>query len=288
VVQYSQSILEIIKQRISSRTYTPQPIEAEKLQALRDFSTALTGPFGGKARVVILDTTAWGERRINALGTYGTMQGASLYIAGIIKWGEHAMEDFGYQFEEVILRATDLGLGTCWIGGIFNRSRFAEKAGVREDEILPAISPFGYPAAKRSVTDAIIRWSAGSRTRKPWAELFYDHSFEAPLSESVAGRYHVPLEMVRLGPSASNRQPWRIIKEQGRDTFHLYLRRSPGYDKLIKAVDLQRLDMGIAMSHFELAARQLGLNGHWESLSPSIVHLPERTEYVTSWIGTAR
>jgi len=286
-VEYRQSILEIIKQRTSRRTYTPQPVEAEKLQALRDFSSALAGPFGGKARFVILDTTSWGERKINALGTYGTMQGASLYIAGIIRRGEHAMEDFGYQFEQVVLRATDLGLGTCWIGGIFNRSRFAEKADVREDEILPAISPLGYSAAKRSVTDAVIRWSAGSRTRKPWAELFFDHSFEAPLTEGVAGRYHVPLEMVRLGPSASNRQPWRIIKEQGRDTFHLYLRRSRGYDKLIKAVDLQRLDMGIAMSHFELAARELGLNGRWESLNPSIAHLPERTEYVTSWIASA-
>jgi hypothetical protein len=63
------------------------------------------------------------------------------------------------------------------------------------------------------------------------------------LPEGAAGRYLDPLEMLRLGPSASNRQPWRVIKEQGRDIFHLYLRRSKGYDKLIKAVDLQRMDI---------------------------------------------
>ena len=58
-----------------------------------------------------------------------------------------------------------------------------------------------------------------------------------------------------------------------------------GYDKLIKAVDLQRLDMGIAMSHFELTARELGLSGRWENIPPGLSPLPERTEYVWSWIG---
>ena len=284
-MEYSRSIIEIIKERSSRRSYTPQPVEAKKLGALSDCFAALEGPFGGKARFVILDTAGWGEGKINALGTYGTMQGARLFIVGIIRRGEHDMEDFGYQFEKIILRATDLGLGTCWIGGIFNRSRFADKAGVREDEVLPAISPLGYPTQKRSVTDSIIRWSAGSRNRSPWRQLFFHGSFEMALPEGAAGRYLDPLEMLRLGPSASNRQPWRVVKEQGRDIFHLYLRRSKGYDKLIKAVDLQRIDMGIAMSHFELTARELGLGGRWEKLAPSLNPLPERTEYIRSWIA---
>jgi nitroreductase len=282
---YSRGIIGIIKERSSRRSYTPQPVEAEKLGALRDSFTALEGPFGGKARFVILDTAGWGERKINALGTYGTMQGAKLFIAGIIRRSAHDMEDFGYQFEKVILRATALGLGTCWIGGIFNRSRFADKAGVREDEVLPAISPLGYPTPKRSVIDSLIRWSAGSRNRRPWCQIFFHGSFEMALPEGAAGRYFDPLEMLRLGPSASNRQPWRVIKEQGRDIFHLYLRRSKGYDKLIKAVDLQRMDMGIAMSHFELTARELGLSGQWEERAPSLSSLPDGTEYVRSWIA---
>ena len=225
-MEYSRSIIEIIKERSSRRSYTPQPVKAEKLGALRDFFVALKEPFGGGARFVILDTTGWGEGKINVLGTYGTIQGARLFIAGIIRRGEHDMEDFGYEFEKIILRATDLGLGTCWIGGIFNRSRFADKAGVREDEVLPAISPLGYATQKRSVADSIVRWSAGSRNRRPWRQLFFHGSFEMALPAGSAGRYADPLEMLRLGPSASNRQPWRVVKESGRDIFHFYLRRS--------------------------------------------------------------
>jgi hypothetical protein len=82
--------------------------------------------------------------------------------------------------------AAALGLGTCWIGGIFNRSRFADKAGVGEDEVLPAISPLGYLRPKRSVTDLIIRWSAGSRSRRPWRELFFHGNFEMALPDPAA------------------------------------------------------------------------------------------------------
>jgi hypothetical protein len=98
-VKYSRSLIEIIKERSSRRSYTPQPVETEKLRALSDFFTALEGPFGRKARFVILDTSGWGEGKMNALGTYGTMQGARVFIVGIIRRGEHDMEDFGYPME---------------------------------------------------------------------------------------------------------------------------------------------------------------------------------------------
>jgi len=284
-MQSMRSIIDLIRKRSSCRSYTPQPVEAEKLEALRDSFTALEGPFGGKGRFAILDTTGWGEGKINALGTYGTIRGAPLFLIGSIKRGGHDMEDFGYQFEQIILKATDLGLGTCWIGGVFNRTRFAQKAGLRDDEVLPAISPLGYATQTRGVVDSIIRWSAGSRTRRPWQDIFFEDRFGTALTEGAAGRYREPLEMVRLGPSASNRQPWRIVKEIGKEVFHLYLRRSLGYDRLIKAVDLQRLDLGIAMCHFELTALGLGLEGRWEVRNPALAALPERTEYVRSWVS---
>jgi len=285
-MDYSRSIIQIIKERSSRRSFTSRPVETEKLEALKASFAHLQGPFGGRGRFLILDTTGWGEGKINALGTYGTIQGAKRFLAGISRRGEHAMEDFGFQFEKIILRATDLGLGTCWIGGIFNRTRFATQAAVREDEVLPAISPLGYPTQKRSFTDSIIRWSAGSGNRQPWHRLFFQGNFERALTDADAGRYSVPLEMLRLGPSASNRQPWRVVKEPGAEIFHLYLRRSRGYEKLIKAVDLQRLDLGIAMSHFEMTARELGLDGRWATIPPRFGPLPERTEYVGTWTGS--
>jgi hypothetical protein len=53
------------------------------------------------------------------------------------------------------------------------------------------------------------------------------------------------------------------------------------YAKLFKAVRVQRVDMGIAMCHFEFAARELGLKGRWDrSRAP---RGSEGWRYIVSW-----
>ena len=94
--------------------------------------------------------------------------------------------------------------------------------------------------------------------------------------------------MVRLAPSASNKQPWRIVKDGS--AWHFYLQRTPKYGpgsvvfNVMKLADLQRVDMGIAMCHFELTARELGLDGKWARMNPGLEIPDERTEYVVSWV----
>jgi hypothetical protein len=143
----------------------------------------------------------------------------------------------------------------------------------------------GHATPRRSLTDSVIRWSAGARARKSRDQLFFDGMFGAALSDAAAGPFLEPTEMVRLGPSASNRQPWRIVKEKGAPVLHFFMRRSAGYGKLVRTVDLQRIDMGIAMCHFELTAKELGLPGAWRISEPDIGPLPERTTYLVSWDG---
>ena len=285
-MEFSKPITGIIEQRTSKRTYTPDTVEEEKLKKIEDFFASIEGPFGVATRFGYVETDEFArDGKINALGTYGTIKGATRFIVGATDRADRDMQNFGYVFEKIILLATDLGLGTCWIGGIFNRSSFADKIRIEDHEVVPAITPIGYTTKRRSITDSVIRWSAGSKSRKPWPALFLHENFETSLSDQAAGKYERPLEMLRLGPSASNRQPWRVVKERGKDTFHLYLRRSKGYDKLVKAVDLQRIDMGIAMCHFELTARELGLGGSWVVDEPSIGPLPERFFYSVTWAG---
>ncbi len=46
--------------------------------------------------------------------------------------------------------------------------------------------------------------------------------------------------------------------------------------------DMQRIDMGIAMCHFELVADEKGITGKWEVADPGIANLPEATEYLVT------
>ena len=118
--------------------------------------------------------------------------------------------------------------------------------------------------------------------------MFFDGNFNTPLTPEKAGEFSTPLEMVRIGPSASNKQPWRIVKDG--ENWHFYLYHTPGYNerilnKLFTVTDIQRLDMGIAMCHFEGTARELGLNGAWVVDEPDISKPDELMEYSVSWRG---
>lgn len=288
-MQYSKSVMEIIKQRSSRRSYRDRPLDVDMQKQLMEFMAGNNvGPFASSARFSLIAANAGDSDTLKGLGTYGFIRGARGFIVGAVKHSEKNLEDYGYLMECIILFATDLGLGTCWLGGTFNKSNFSKKIEAAEDELVPAVSPVGYSAEKHSVTERLVRWGAGSKMRHPWESLFFHETFDTPLSAGVAGAYAASLEMVRIGPSASNKQPWRIVKELGKPVFHFYLQRSKGYEKSgekFNTADLQRLDMGIAMCHFELSAKEIGLRGKWEIISPVDLSLPERTEYIVSWRG---
>ena len=59
--------------------------------------------------------------------------------------------------------------------------------------------------------------------------------------------------MVRLAPSAVNKQPWRVVISD--NAAHFYLNRSKGFGHEGK-LDMQMIDMGIALCHFVLTAKE--------------------------------
>ncbi len=278
------SIIDAIHKRKSVRNYTGQPVEGEKLEEIRQMlRTHTQGPFGNQVRFELVDMAEAGNQEVRKLGTYGFIRGASLYIVPAIHDNPKAVIDLGYCFETIILHCTDLGLGTCWLGGTFTRTSFAQQVNTSADEICPAISPIGYAHEKKTLRERALRTMAKSDRRRPWHELFFSGDINTGLTREEAGAYAEPLECVRLGPSATNNQPWRIIKDRNADHFHLLLRRTRGYDKMIRSVDLQLIDMGIAMCHFELAAGETGLSGKWKE--PDLSMDIGEASYIATWEG---
>jgi nitroreductase len=287
-MQFSKPVTEIIRQRYSCRTYLKAPIEEDRRLALMEFISSLPpGPFGAPSRFALVAATQQDRSELRGLGTYGFIRGAPAFIIGTAREAPLSLEDFGYRMETIILRAAELGLGTCWLGGTFTRSSFARKIAARNDEIIPAVTSVGQIASKRRGFDRALRQRIGAENRLNWEALFFDKKFGAALSRENAGEYGTPLEMVRLGPSASNKQPWRVIKTGSR--WHFYLQRTTGYleswviRKILGVADLQHVDLGIAMCHFELAAVEAGLKGKWEADEPEVEKPDGLTEYVASW-----
>jgi nitroreductase len=284
---WGKPITTLVQQRFSCRTYQDTPIEPETRAQMEQFlSLPDSGPFGTPVRFKLIAATEEDESALKGLTTYGFIHGVRAFIAGAVQEGEKNLEDFGYRMETAILFATALDLGTCWLGGTLSRSRFAAAMGLRDDETLPAVAAVGAISDRRVLIDRLIRRQAEGEKRFPWGRLFFERHFDAPLSREAAGAYAVPLEMVRLGPSASNKQPWRIVRDG--TAWHFYLQRTSGYRErnwnLARVPDMQRIDMGIAMCHFALAAAESGLDGHWILDEPAMARPNDLVEYSASWL----
>jgi nitroreductase len=272
-MEYERSAAELIRTRRSCRTFDSKTPDGAVLLRLKDYLKQTTENAGIKARFVLLSAAGTDGK----LGTYGFISGAVTFIAGIVNRDEKDAARFGYLFEKIVLFATDLGLSTCWLGGTFKREDFKRQLTLSANEHLAIISPVGYPKDKPRALETAMRAMIGANSRKPWRELFFNKDGRTPLEEKSAGEYAVPLEMVRLAPSASNKQPWRVIWEGSRLNFCLC--RTKGYGSM--GFDMQKNDIGIAMCHFELTARDLGVPGGWAASPPATT--PEGWEYIASW-----
>ncbi|MPW25563.1 nitroreductase [Alkalibaculum sp. M08DMB] len=280
---FNKPIMDIIKSRHSVRTYNTEKLSGEIKQKLSEYADDIKGPFDARVRLESIDSFDILEKASGRIGTYGVIKGAQDYIAGIVESGDNDLEQLGYILEKFILYGTSLDLGTCWLGGTFKRSDFAKLVTLHENEKFLIVTPIGYARQKRSIVDSLMRFSAGSNNRKPWEELFFNENWSNYLDEKCEVNYANALEAVRLAPSASNKQPWRILKRGNK--YHFYLKSNKGYSDRL-GFNIQRIDMGIAMCHFELALKELGIYGNWVIEDQDVVvgSSIENLTYTATWI----
>ena len=273
-----------MKRRSSWRSYNANSsISSEVMKDLKNYinSKEHVGPFGTTARIELVKIPENERTKLNSeYGTYGFIKGAEFFIAGAISKKQKALEDYGYLFEHIILKATALNLGTCWLGGTFKRSTIARVISLQKDEMIPAITPIGIPQKNRRILGKIIRLAIRAKVRKPWSELFFTEHFEPLDKNFVESTYLTALEMVRIAPSAKNKQPWRVIIDSNSQA-HFFVNID---SKVGHVQNYQRLDIGIALCHFELAMRHLKNDGNWKIIQPEFNYDSNLYEYVASWI----
>ena len=270
---------EAVRKRLSVRTYTDQKIEEEKKKAIAEFAGSLDNPFGKQVRLHYFDIEDAGEKQ--KLGTYGVIRGAKHFIGATIQPESTALFALGYAVEALVLFMTHLGLGTCWLGGTFDRKKFAGAMKIEEGALFPIILPYGYTAEKKHFKEIAMRTIAKADQRMSWDQLFFLNDFHTPLSKKEAEGLAFPLEMVRLGPSASNKQPWRLVAEGG--AWHFYEQSAPMYSRAF-SYDIQKIDMGIAAAHFDFAVREKSIKGSFQTGRDPKIETPKHVEYAFSWV----
>ncbi len=242
------SIKEAINKRKSVRTFDSREIEDKKL---REIEELLEKNSTDDYKLIISREE---NGLFKGLGTYGVIKGAKYYIVVLVNKSirdqKEKLVEFGSRFEKVIIELTKLGFGSCWMAGTFNKSTFAKNFLDKYDDIL-IVSPIGYDSGKKRLIEKGVALLVKSTSRKEYKEIYFD--------ESLVGleKKDEVLDLLRVAPSAVNRQPWRVIKEG--KSYHLFGDKSSYKEGLTTYY----IDMGIAKAHIELGGEYLNLGGKW-------------------------
>ena len=265
------SIKDVIRKRKSVRTFDGKSLLPEDRQKLEEYVKTLDNPFDVPIEFRFLNAK---EHDLSSPVIVGT----DLYVAAKVSRIPRSETAFGYTFEKFCLYAESLGIGTIMLAATISRKTFEKAMDIKENEVMPVASPVGYPAEKRSVRETMMRKGLKADERLPFETLFFEESFMKALAPEHAGQFRDALEMVRLAPSVTNKQPWRAVVCG--DTVHFYEKKAKGMSNSLG--DIQKVDIGIALAHFDLTLKEAGVNGCFVTRDPGF-DIEDTMEYIVTY-----
>ena len=117
---YQHSAISLMKQRTSCRTFRPENLQAIHKQVLEEFIGQNNRSFADQVIDLHIIEKEAAQKYEQKFSDYGLIRNHLNYMVGSINPElDYSYESYGYVLEKVVLKAADLGLGTCWVG-VFN------------------------------------------------------------------------------------------------------------------------------------------------------------------------
>ena len=174
---------EVVLLRKSIRDYSNKKVEPEKIKKILEL--AILSPSWANKQCVRYIVVSQ-ENKINELGGFinAWLKQAPIVIvvcadpndSGSRNEMEYYLVDAGISMQQLILAATDLGLGTCWIGG-FNESKIKKTLNIPDNIKVVAMTPIGYSKDKPSLRSKISKKLIGSDKRKPIEQIVHNEKW---------------------------------------------------------------------------------------------------------------
>jgi len=154
---------EVIKKRRSIRKYKDIPVPKE--QILEILEAARIAPSASHRQpwhfIVVED-----KETIKKLAKQSWAETAPVMIVGLADQAASpvwCINDLGVAFEHIVLAATDLGLGTCWMGQSNREDLVKDLLDVPDNFKVVALTTLGVPdetpaEKERKSLDAIVSW----------------------------------------------------------------------------------------------------------------------------------
>lgn len=206
-------ILEVIKARHSVRQYTEQKIEENKRKILNDLAKELNSKSGLNIQILYDEPNCFNSM----MARYGKFSGCSNYIAIVGKKGKELEEKAGYYGEQLVLKAQEIGLNTCWVAMTHGKSL----AKINKGEKLVILISLGYGA------------NQGVEHKSKALSLVCNRA------ENIPERFEKGIKAALLAPTAMNQQKFMFNLENDKVSL------------VSKGGFYSKIDLGIVKYHFE-------------------------------------
>lgn len=244
-----------IKSRISVRKYSERKLgQKEKDQIYKVIDELIPlYPDIPTRFIFIEDETVTNEQVMTGLiGGYGKIKAPYCILCATVS-REGAYENIGFMGEQLALHLTSMGIGSCWIGGGFDKDKTHQLVG--EGWIVPTVLSLGFPHP--SIHLLPVNAKENRRRRKQLRSIAYDSYYGNDISTFLGKNpsYENVLDMCRLAPSAMNFQPGRVILTKEKAIFlsaaNFFMRKN----------SIHKIDGGIMFTHFVTMMEAVGKKG---------------------------
>jgi nitroreductase len=270
------NIIETIKKRISTRTFNQVALKPADKKELESF--IVENSKGLENEVVNFRIIEKNDADKQMKLDYGMIKGHNTYILGTAQTTVASRVNYGYLMEKVVLKATEMNLSTCWVG--YFDSTYFNEVHIENGFDIPSIVLVGYSEDRETYIGKTFRFALNASKRYSWDKMFFNYRLKTSLTPEYVKKYSDSLEMVRLAPSSGNTQPWRVFFEDTTNEFHFFKK---SISKRYELRGLHDIDMGIALSHFELMSLQNGLSGRWLKHAKENVNSIDDLQYIMTW-----
>lgn len=248
-------IRNFLTNRKSIREYKNKEVNQDILNELIDYGNVLES--GVNIRHFKFSLYRNGKSIYEALigkgGYAGVMIKSPHYISlDILNDSTKSIVKASYAMESLITKATELGLGTCWIS-IENVDEKTKKEILDNGSQVNYLLAVGYPAVKNPFKEDV------ASCRLSIEEIVYKDEIGKNIElDEIENRGLSDLfYYIRFAPSSYNNQPWRFVLKDDRVVL------------ILKCNDekFSLVDAGIIMYYFENMAKAIGISGKWDFLS---------------------
>jgi nitroreductase len=176
-------------------------------------------------------------------------------IIGISEVKKGYMENMGFILEQIVLKLTDMGIGTCWLG-TYNEPKLSKLLNVQNNKKITILITLGYPYEQNSFRNNGLR-NLISSTRKKDTEVAFYNEWEKDAGKYLSANPEVrkALNMAILAPSNGNKQPVYVIFSE--NTVAIFAKNKKNNSVVNPYAEM---DAGIFASHFYLCCLQEKLN----------------------------